>query len=56
MKNHIDDGGPSEAAVDEGNEFIDYRLLGSRLERIRDTMVLVPSSRGIIYRSKVVSK
>ena len=47
----IDDGGRSEAAVNEGNEFIHSRLLDRPLRGMRDTMVLVPYSRGTIYKS-----
>ena len=52
----IDDGGRPEAVVNEGNELKHSCLLGSPLEQMRDTMVLVPSSRGIIYKQNLVSK
>ena len=55
-KNHIDDDERTAAAVNEGNEFIHSRLLGSPLGRMRDTMVLVPSLRGTIYKSRALSK
>ena len=45
----IDDGGRSEAAVDEGHELKHSRLLGSPLGRMRKTMVLVSSSRGKFF-------
>ena len=51
MKNHIDDGGRPEAAVNKGDELKHSCLLGSPLGGMRDTMVLVPSSRGIIYNN-----
>ena len=52
----IDDGGRSEAAVNEGNESKDSRLLDRPLGGMRKTMVLVPSSRGTIYKQNLVSK
>ena len=52
----IDDGGQPEAAVNEGNELKHSCLLVCPIGGIRDTMALVPSSRGIIYKRKVVSK
>ena len=52
----IDDGGQPEAAVNEGNELKHFRLLISPLGRMRKTMVLVPSSRGMIYKQNLVSK
>ena len=52
----IDDGEWQAAAVNEGAELKHSRLLHRTLERMEDTMVLVPSSCGTIYRSKVVTK
>ena len=51
MQNHIDNGGRPEAVVDEGDELKHSCLLVRPLEGMGDTMVLVPSSRGIIYKS-----
>ena len=47
----IDDGERQTAARNEGHELKHSRLLGSPLGEMRDTMVLVPSSRGTIYKS-----
>ena len=47
----VDDGGQPEAPVNEGNELKHSRLLDRPLQRMRDTMVLVSSSRGMIYKS-----
>ena len=52
----IDNGGRPEAARNEGNELEHSRLLGIPLGRMRKTMVLVPSSCGIIYKRNMVSK
>ena len=55
-ENYIDDGGLPEATVNEEREFIHSRLLCCTLECTRDTMVLVSSSRGTIYKRKLGSK
>ena len=52
----IDDGEWQAAAVNEGAELKHSRLLHRTLERMEDTMVLVPSSRGMIYKQNLVSK
>ena len=52
----IDDGGQPEAAVNEGNELKHSRLLVHPLQRMRDTMALVPSSRVTVYKSCLLSK
>ena len=46
----IDDGGRPEAARNEGDELKHSRLLVRPLGGMRDTMVLVLSSRGMIYK------
>ena len=50
MKNHIDNGGRPEAAVNEGNELKHYRLLVCLLGGMGDTIVLVSSSRDKFYK------
>ena len=52
----IDNGGQPEVAVNEENELKHSRLLDRPLERMRKTMALVSSSRGIIYNRNLVSK
>ena len=52
----IDDGGRPEAAVNEGNELKHSRLLLGPLGEMGDTMVLVLSSPGTIYKRNLVSK
>ena len=52
----IDDGVWQTASTNEGNELTHYRLLGSPLERMRDMMVMVPSSRDMIYKSCALRK
>ena len=52
----IDDGRRPGATVNGESEFIHSRLLVCPLGRIRDTMVLVLSSRGMIYKQNLVSK
>ena len=52
----IDDGEWQAAAVNEGNELKYSHLLGSPLERMRDMMVMVPSSRDMIYKSCALRK
>ena len=56
IKNHIDDGRRPEAAVNEGNELKHSRLFVHPLGGIRDTMALVPSSHGTIYKSYALWK
>ena len=56
MKNRNDNGGRPEAAVNEERELKHSRLPLCTNLKMGDTMVLVPSSRGIIYKRKVVSK
>ena len=51
MKNHIDDGGRPEAAVNKGNELKHSHLSGRTLLKMGDTMVSVSSSCGIFYKS-----
>ena len=46
----IDDGGRPDAVVDEGNELEHSRLSVRPLQRMRNTMVLVSSSLGEIYK------
>ena len=52
----IDDGGRPEAELNEGNELKHSRWSFCPLKGIGDTMVLIPSSHGKIYRRKVVTK
>ena len=52
----IDDGRKSEAAVNKGDELKHSCLLGSPLRGMRDTMVLVSTSRDKFYKRNLVSK
>ena len=52
----IDNGGRPEAVVNEGDELKHSRLLDRPLKGMRDTMVVVPSSHGTIYKSCVLRK
>ena len=53
MTNHIDDSvWQTAAAVNEANEFIHFQLFHSILERMKDTIALVPLSHGTIYKRK----
>ena len=51
MQNYNDDGGIPEAAVNEGNALEHPRLLVHPLRGMEDTMVLVLSACGTIYKS-----
>ena len=53
MKNHIDNGGQPEAAVNKGNELGHPCLIDRPLGGMGDTMVLVPSSRGKFSGRKI---
>ena len=46
---NIDNGGQPEAAVNEGNELKHSQLFRLRLEKMRDTMVVVSSAYGKFF-------
>ena len=52
----IDDGGRPEAAVNEASERKESILLQYTILNMGDTMALVPSSRGTIYKSYLLQK